>query len=209
MISISYSILTHNETDSLLQLLNYLVNNKDDQDEIVILDDFSDDKKTIEILDAMVSMNNIVFEQRHLKGDFASQKNYLRQMCSKDYIFNIDADELPHKLLAKNLKTIIEFNKEIELFYVPRINTVEGITDRHFMKWGWNKNDKGHINWPDWQPRLHKNVSHIFWNRAVHERLDGFKTYTTLPEEERFALVHHKTIDRQEKQNQFYSTLFK
>ena len=205
--NISYSILTHNETDSLLELLNYLVNNIDKDDEIVILDDFSDNPKTKEILDAMVSMHEMVFEQRHLKGDFASQKNYLRQMCSKDYIFNIDADELPHKLLAKNIKAIIEYNNEIELFYVPRINTVEGLTDRHTMKWGWKVNEKGHVNWPDWQARLHKNVSHIFWNRAVHETLDGFKTYTTLPEEERFALLHHKTIDRQEKQNEFYSKI--
>tara|TARA_B100001113_G_scaffold347920_1_gene341012 strand:- start:1107 stop:1733 length:627 start_codon:yes stop_codon:yes gene_type:complete len=207
MISISYSILTHNETDSLLNLLNYLVDNKDSQDEIVILDDYSDNQKTIDILDTMVSINNIVFERRHLKGDFASQKNYLRQMCTKDYIFNIDADEIPHKLLAKNLKNIVEYNSEIELFYVPRINTVEGITDRHIMKWGWNVNEKGHVNWPDWQARLHKNVSHIFWNRNVHETLDGFKTYAALPQEEKFAILHHKTIDRQEKQNEFYSSI--
>ena len=74
--NISYSILTHNETDTLLELLNYLVNNIDEDDEIVILDDFSDDPKTKEILYAMVSMHELVFEQRYLNGHFAFQKNY-------------------------------------------------------------------------------------------------------------------------------------
>ena len=36
---ISYSILTHNETDSLLELIHFLMEYKDKEDEIVILDD--------------------------------------------------------------------------------------------------------------------------------------------------------------------------
>ena len=44
--SISYSILTHNETDSLLKLIEFLVDYKDDEDEIVILDDYSENKET-------------------------------------------------------------------------------------------------------------------------------------------------------------------
>jgi len=43
---ISYSILTHNETASLMKLIEFLVKYKDDEDEIVILDDYSDDEKT-------------------------------------------------------------------------------------------------------------------------------------------------------------------
>ena len=94
---ISYSILTHNEDESLLKLLEFLVKHKDEEDEIVILDDYSDNPKTKEILDAMTSMHEMTFEQRHLLKDYAGQKNYLKRMCSGDYIFNVDADELPHK----------------------------------------------------------------------------------------------------------------
>ena len=43
---ISYSILTHNETDSLLELIHFIMEHKDEEDEIVILDDYSDNEKT-------------------------------------------------------------------------------------------------------------------------------------------------------------------
>ena len=39
---ISYSMLVHNETDSLEKLLKFLVKWKQPDDEIVILDDYSD-----------------------------------------------------------------------------------------------------------------------------------------------------------------------
>ena len=112
---ISYSILTHNEDESLQRLLEFLVKHKDEEDEIVILDDFSDNKKTIEILDVMTSMHEMTFEQRHLLKDYAGQKNYLTRMCKNDYIVNIDADEIPHKSLMKNLKPVLEANPTIDL----------------------------------------------------------------------------------------------
>ena len=121
---ISYSILTHNETDSLTELIDFLVEHKDEEDEIIILDDFSDNDDTKKILEATVSIYEIKFEQRHLLGDYAEQKNYLKNMCSGDYIFNIDADEIPSKWLMKNIKVILETNPDIDLYWVPRINTV-------------------------------------------------------------------------------------
>ena len=122
---ISYSILTHNETDSLLKLIDFLVSFKDKDDEIVILDDYSDNEKTKEILDIMVSLHEITFEQRHLYKDYAGQKNHLTRMCKGSYIINIDADELPNKKLMKNIKSILEANPTIDLYWVPRVNTVE------------------------------------------------------------------------------------
>ena len=139
---ISYSILTHNETDSLLKLIDFLVSFKDKDDEIVILDDYSDNEKTKEILDIMVSLHEIKFEQRHLHKDYAGQKNYLTGMCKGEYIINIDADELPNKKLIKNIKGILEENPSIDLYWVPRVNTVEGLTQEHIQKWGWNVNEK-------------------------------------------------------------------
>ena len=89
---ISYSLLTHNEDESLLKLLEFLVEHKDEEDEIVILDDYSDNPKTIEILDSMTSIYEMTFEQRHLLKDYSGQKNHLKNMCTGDYIFNLDAD---------------------------------------------------------------------------------------------------------------------
>ena len=204
---ISYAMLVHNETDTLENLLQFLVDKKDPEDEIVILDDYSTNPKTKEILDGYVSLYDMKFDRRHLRGDFAGQKNALRLMCEGDWIFNLDSDETPHKMMFKNLKKILEYNDDIEMFYVPRVNTVSGLTERHIMTWGWKVNEKGWVNFPDWQPRIWQNRSHIFWDRSVHERLKGFKSYSFLPEEERFSIIHPKTIEQQEKQNAMYSKI--
>ena len=204
---ISYSILTHNETDSLLELIDFLVNNKDEEDEIVILDDYSDNEKTKEILDTMCSIHEIKFEQRHLLKDYAGQKNYLKNMCSGDYIINIDADEMPHKWLTKNIKEILESNPTIDLYWVPRVNTVDGITQEHINKWGWRVDEKGWVNFPDYQGRIWRNRPNILWKNPVHEVLTGYKEHTFLPAEEQFCFYHPKNISRQEKQNEFYDTI--
>ena len=204
---ISYSILTHNETDSLLKLIEFIVKHKDEEDEIVILDDYSDNENTKEILDTMSSIHEIKFEQRHLLKDYAGQKNYLKNMCTGDYIFNLDADELPNKFLVKNVKMILEANPSIDLFWVPRVNTVEGLTQQHINTWGWQVNDKGWVNWPDYQGRIWRNRPNIMWKNTVHEVLTGYKEHTYLPQEEEFCFYHPKDIDRQEKQNEFYETI--
>ena len=204
---ISYSILTHNETDSLKKLIEFLVKHKDEEDEIVILDDYSDNEKTKEILDSMCSIHEIKFEQRHLLKDYAGQKNYLKNMCSGDYIFNLDADELPHKSLMTNIKSILEANPTIDLYRVPRVNTVEGLTQEHINKWRWQVNEKGWVNFPDYQGRLYRKRPNILWENAVHETITGHKQHTFLPAEKEWAFIHKKDIDRQEQQNEFYETI--
>jgi len=204
---ISYSLLTHNETDSLLKLIEFLVKHKDEEDEIVILDDYSDNEKTKEILDTMCSIHEIKFEQRHLNKDYGGQKNYLKNMCSGDYIFNLDADELPHKHLITNIKPILEANPSIDLYWVPRVNTVEGLTDAHVRAWGWDVNEKGWVNFPDYQGRIWRNRPNIMWKNPVHEVLEGYKEHTYLPSEEEFCFYHPKDIGRQEKQNEFYTKI--
>ena len=204
---LSYSILTHNETDSLSELIQFLVKHKDEEDEIVILDDYSDDEKTKEILDTMCSIYEITFEQRHLLKDYAGQKNHLTRMCNGKYIFNIDADELPNKWLIKNIKSILEANPTVDLYWVPRVNTVDGLTQEHIDKWRWQVNEKGWINFPDYQGRIWRNRPNIRWKNPVHEVLEGYKEHTFLPQEEEFCFYHPKDIGRQEKQNEFYGTI--
>ena len=204
---ISYSILTHNETTSLMKLIDFLLEYKDEEDEIVILDDYSDNEKTSAYLDVVCSINEIKFEQRHLLKDYAGQKNYLTRMCKGDYIFNLDADELPNKKLIKNIKMILEANPTIDLYWIPRVNTVEGLTQEHIQKWGWQVNEKGWVNWPDYQGRIWRNRPNIRWKNSVHEVLEGYKEHTFLPQEEGFCFYHHKEIERQEKQNEFYNTI--
>ena len=200
-------MLTHNETDSLSELIQFLVKHKDEEDEIVILDDYSDNEKTKEILDTMCSIYEITFDQRNLHKDYANQKNALIRMCKGEYIINIDADELPNKWLIQNIKSILETNPTIDLYWVPRVNTVEGLTQEHINKWRWQVNEKGWVNWPDYQGRIWRNRQNIRWKNPVHEVLEGYKEHTYLPAEEEFCFYHPKDIDRQEKQNEFYDTI--
>ena len=204
---ISYSILTHNETTSLMKLIDFLLEHKDEEDEIVILDDYSDNEKTLAYLDAACSIHEIKFEQRHLHKDYGSQKNHLSRMCKGEYIINIDADERPNKWLMKNIKSILEANPSIDLYWVPRVNTVEGITQDHIHQWGWDINEHGWVNFPDYQGRIWRNRQNIRWKNPVHEVLEGYTEHTFLPAEEEFCFYHPKTIDRQEKQNKFYEEI--
>ena len=205
---ISYSILTHNETKSLEKLLRFLVKWKDEGDEIVILDDFSDNQKTKELLDFYVSAHDIVFEQRNLLGDFAGQKNYLKSMCSGDYSFNIDSDEMISRWFIKNVHDILDENP-IDLIYLPRINTVDGLTEQHVQQWGWSVNEEGWVNFPDWQGRIFKNRPNIKWEKPVHEMIIGFQTYAHLPTEKPFCMLHYKKIEKQEQQNKKYDGILR
>ena len=207
---LSYAITTHNEYEEINELLGILVHHIDpEKDEIVILDDYSDEK-TQQVFTSWTSQYdhsiNFKIEQRALNKDFAKQKNYLTSMCSGDYIINIDADEIPHDVFLNQIRQVIEIN-EVDLIWVPRVNTVDGITQEHINKWGWNVNENGWINYPDYQARVYKNAEHIKWIRPVHERIDGFKTFSHLPPHEELSFYHRKEIKKQEKQNEFYSKI--
>ena len=202
---ISYSILVHNEDKTLEKLLKFLVKWKHVDDEIVILDDYSDNEKTKQILDFYVSAHDIVYEQRSLQGDFASQKNYLKSMGSGDYSFNIDADEMVSRWLIQNVHEIIDGNEGIDLILLPRINTVEGITEQHCRSYGYRLDENGWINFPDWQGRIFRNRPNIRWENKVHEQITGYKTYATLPQDKPFCILHPKTIEKQVEQNRFYN----
>ena len=110
----------------------------------------------------------------------SGQKNYLRRMCSGDYIFNLDADELPKLHLVRNIKEILKANPNIDFMWVPRINIVDGITLQHIEIWQWRVDENGWVNFPDWQGRIHKNRPNIRWKNPVHEVMEGFNEYSFL-----------------------------
>ena len=142
-----------------------------------------------------------------LNGDFASFKNNLKDNCSGDYIFQIDADEYPDEYLMNMIESVIKMNDKVDVFWVPRINKVNGLTKEHIERWRWNIDDKNRVNFPDYQCRSFKNVKRIKWKNKVHEILTGHKSQSQLPANDEFCLIHVKDIKRQEKQNAFYSQL--
>ena len=205
---ISYAITVCNEFLEMQKLVTFLLDNKRQEDEIVILYDQGNGDKGIEEYLRSKSVNGAFnWHSGTFGGNFSDWKNKLTSLCNGDYIFNIDADEMPTEELINNLPYILEINPEVDIFLVPRINTVEGLTQEHIQKWRWNVNEKGWVNFPDYQWRVYRNVSNIKWKNKVHEVLEGFKTSTLLPAEEMYCLYHPKTIDRQEKQNNYYNTL--
>ena len=206
---ISYAITTHNEAEEINRLLEFLIHKTDAEDEIVILDDFSNEE-TQQVFQSWIQQygdkKTIKLEQRALNKNFAEQKNHLTRMCSGDYIINIDADEIPHETLVSQIKQVLEIN-EVELIWVPRVNTIDGLTQEHINRWRWQVNEKGWVNYPDYQARVYKNAEHIKWVRPVHEYVQGAKTYSHLPPHEELSIYHHKKIEKQEQQNEFYNKI--
>lgn len=205
---LSYAITVCNEYEEIQKLISTLFAYSREEDEIVVL--FDKKAGTSQVWNYLVELQNedwIKAYPKSFKDHFADWKNHLTSLCSGDYIFQIDADEIPHEKLIKTLPILLESNPDVEVMLVPRVNTVEGLTDEHIKKWGWNVDDRGWVNWPDYQWRIYKNDPTIKWVNKVHEKLDGFKQYATLHMEEGFALYHPKDIKRQEKQNSYYNTL--
>ncbi len=205
---ISYAITVCNEFVEIQKLILFLLKHKRHEDEIVILYDISNGHEGIEQFLRAKSINGeFAWIPGEFKGHFADWKNKLNSFCKGDYIFQIDADELPPKYLVENLWTILEMNKIVDVYRVPRINTVKGLTQEHIQKWGWGVDNKEQVNFPDYQWRIYRNDPKIKWVNKVHEVLTGFEVMSELPPEEEYCLLHHKTIERQEKQNEYYNTL--
>ena len=206
---ISYGITVHNEADELNKLLEILIHKTDSEDEIVICDDFSDEDTQFVLQSWSQQYGHsklIKIYQRKLQGNFADHKNSVIENCSGDYVFHIDADEYPHERLLSQLKQILEMNN-VDLLGVPRVNTVDGITDEHYTKWGWRVTEEGWIQWPDYQARIFRRNERIRWEGPVHEMIVNCETYATLPAREELSLYHHKTIEKQENQNKLYANI--
>ena len=214
---ISYCITACNEHLELDRLIRFLKANIRKEDEVIIQLDSNATDKVHEVCNLFTGFNheeelvdsikNSKYYQFPLNNDFATFKNELFKQATGDYIFQIDADEIPHADLIKLLPLLLEQNSEVDLFFVPRVNTVEGLTQEHINKWRWNVNEKDWVNFPDYQTRIYRNSSEIKWEGKVHERITGTKTFSPLPAEEVWCLYHPKTIEKQEKQNKLYETI--
>ena len=245
MVNVTYAITVCDELEEITNLINFLHPRVQSDDEILIQYDQNN------VSDAVLSYLRIMDGVHHnikiavfpLNGDFSNFKNNLKNEANGVFIVNIDADEIPNEYLITNMHDLLEANNDIDLFFVPRINTVDGITQQHIKDWNWNisksetqigekememnsgeyqllkKKDliidegdvvkyyKPIINFPDVQTRIYRRTSEIEWVGKVHERIKGYNTMTYLPLEENYSLYHHKTIQKQEKQNLLYQTL--
>ena len=209
MINVTYAITVCNELEEITRLVDFLLPRIGEEDDILIQYDESRVTKEVKsYLDIVSQLNKKVSVIGFpLNNDFATFKNNLKNHAQGIFIFQIDADEQPHEYLVTNMGKLLEANKDVDLFFVPRVNTVTGLTSKHVQKWGWKLNEEGWVNWPDVQTRIYRRTSQIEWVGKVHERIVGYNTMSILPLEEIFSLKHPKDIKRQEKQNEYYETL--
>jgi hypothetical protein len=201
MPSISYAITACNEHVELDRLLSQLTEHIRSEDEIVVQMDITATEEVKVVVNKYKLMNYF----HPLNKDFATFKNNLKSLCTKDYIFQIDADEYLSEELLTYLPAILEDNHSVEMFSIPRINTVDGLTEQHVRQWGWRVDERGWVNYPDYQNRILKNKPEIHWVNKVHEKIVGAMTITEIPPG--LDLIHPKTIERQEKQNNYYNTI--
>lgn len=209
---ISYCITVYNEAIYIKNLIDTIFSFLHKDDEIVVVQTHKDinDKNTDyyeQIASYLRSNSQIIYHTFHFKHNFSELKNYVSSLATKPYILNLDADETISDITVESLKKAIADNKNIELFYLPRINIVDGLTQEDIKKWSWQLNENGWVNWPDYQPRLYKNSSDIKWEGNVHETIIGYKHRAIFPAIPEYAIMHHKTIDRQRCQNAFYDTI--
>lgn len=203
---ISYGLTVCNEHKEIDNLIKYLLERISLEDEVVVVYDQNRiTSETIQVLESYEE--NIAYYPFDFQQNFLENKNYLNSKCTGDYIFQLDADEIPSEVLVANLKTILETNP-VDLLITPRKNLVKGLTDQHIKQWGWRVTNEGWVNWPDAQKRIYKNTLDIQWRgHQVHGMVDGYKTYATLPMEEHFSIIHNKEIQRQEAQNKRYAKI--
>ena len=204
---ISFGITVYNEHEELNKLLNILVNKIDDEDEIVICVD-GNDNDVKDVIDKYSIDSRVVDYKRKLDGNFADHKNSVIEKSTGDYIFHIDADEYPHETLLLQLKPILEVNDNVDLIWIPRVNTVKGFTQTDVRRYGWRMTENNWVNYPDYQARFFKNDKSIRWTRPLHEHIVGCKTYAHLPPHEELSLYHPKTREKQIQQNNFYQKNF-
>ena len=215
---ISYAITVYNEHREIDNLLYHLSKHIRDEDEVVVTQDvskigtgvfepeFQALEKILQKYEYGNYFNNLKVNTFNFNKDFSALKNHTKEHWSGDYIFHIDADEIPNEILLEQLPQILEIN-DTDLVWVPRINIVNGITDFHLNLWKWRVTEQGWINFPDYQARIFRNTDDIKWVKPVHEIIDGAKTYSHLPPHEELTLKHEKEIKRQEYQNKLYEDI--
>lgn len=204
MVSISYGILVCNEYRELDRLLSLLVPFIKPEDEVVVLIDRK--KATFDVYDVLTRYPQVLKRDGDFDGDFSKWRNLLTSLCSKDWVFQIDADEVvPLNLIIRLEQVLEEVQCRANAVAFPRVNTVLGLTQEDINRWHWQVSSEGIVNWPDYQVRLFKNNNDCRYVGNVHEHLTN-ATVATLHPDPGMALIHPKTIERQRKQNALYET---
>jgi GT2 family glycosyltransferase len=193
---LTYSIQVCNESRELFSLLAFLLKLKDPEDEIVVvIDSLHTTDKVARVREHF--KDNVTFYERPF-DNFLDNANFHIEKATGDYIFQVDADEMPQESLIRGLKKVIEDSK-VEMLAVPRINIHPGATEEFIAKCGFQVNENGWINWPDFQGRIFKRNDKIRWGvETLHSKLVGFEKAAHINAIPQLALWHIKSVEKQD-----------
>lgn len=148
--SLSVAIATFNEEKNLPECLKSV---KGLADEIIVVDGSSKDK-TVEIAKNFGSKVKITTN----KQIFHINKQIAIDMCLKDWILQLDADERVSQELRREISKVINSKPKENGFWIPRKNSFLG---RFLLKGG---------QYPDYTVRLYKNGKGRLPQKDVHEQ---------------------------------------
>ena len=200
---ITYAIGVCTEQLELQSLLNFLLCVKDPDDDINVLVDTT--KATPNIW-SVLKASGVTVCMRAFDNNFSAHRNFHIEQCKGDYIFMIDADEIPQENLIRTIKNTIR-ETGADLIHVPRMNLCPGYTQTWLQNHKFQVNEVGWINWPDYQGRIFKRDPTIKWGKNLHEKIEGAKKSIGLPSSPNNGLWHVKTIEKQDYQGKFYDSL--
>jgi len=210
---INYAILVGDEYNELSKLLEHLYISID-MSLIKVVQDFNKQSNiNYNKIDKLLTSFDIDVYGNYLQS-FAKQRNFLLQKCVQDYVFWIDADEIPDTILLQSLPKILLDNPTVDILWIPRENYLINDTDKDIPNdIGPAPAKDGTIGWPDYQGRIHKRLPNIKWggnafNGIIHETLTSENTNIAyLPAQKHWSLLHIKKVSEQIKRKQFYDSL--
>jgi len=189
---LSVVILTKNEERNIEECLESVKWG----DEIVLVDDCSDDK-TLEIVRSEMreaGCEKIKIFSRSLDGDFARQRNFGLEKAKGDWILFVDADERVSPELRREIESVTSYKSPLVTgFYLKRLDMIWGRELKH--------GEAGSVK----LLRLGRKEAGK-WEGKVHERWEiGVKDLGELEN----PLVHlpHPTMTEFLEEVNFYSTL--
>lgn len=148
--TLSIAITTFNEEKNLSKCLDSI---KSIANEIVVVDGQSSDK-TVEIAKSYGTRIKITTN----KPIFHINKQMAIDMCTKDWILQLDADEVVSSKLRDEILSILGSEKTANGYWIPRKNWFIG---RFLMKGG---------QYPDYTLRFYKNGKGRLPQKDVHEQ---------------------------------------
>jgi glycosyltransferase involved in cell wall biosynthesis len=201
---ISIALLIHNETTQFRWLMEALAPAFPLIEEIVVVDDFSDDA-CVAAVRSYEGRTPLRFFQRSLNRDFAQQRNYMKSLCRGDYIFYLDPDELPSDDVVRGLPKICRqmADADIDACTLPRVNILYPSDELQHPRSLDLSNPAYKVHWED-QFRLLRNSPALYWTMPLNEYLTGMRRCYRFPRAMRYALLHPKTVTRGQSQLEFY-----